>query len=253
MLKIISSVLILYALACVFLYLKQRSLLFFPMPENNQADANAVWIKTGEENLKLWKFNQGKPAILYFGGNSEAVEENINSFRTLFEQYTVYLVNYRGYAGSSGSPSEDGLKHDALAIYDQLVAQHSSISVIGRSLGSGVACYLAAHRNVDKLALITPYDSIENVAQSHYFFFPVKWLLKDKFDSISIAPALHNQTLVLMAEHDQVIPLKHSHRLVQALTSARLETQLISAASHNDILAHLATQSLLTEFFRLSR
>jgi len=250
MLKIVTSVLILYALACAFLYLKQRSLLFFPLPENTHVDARAIWIESGEVKLKLWKFNQGKPAIIYFGGNSEAVEDNIQIFTTLFKQYTVYLLNYRGYGGSSGSPSEQGLKQDALAVYDQLAAQHSSVSVIGRSLGSGVACHLAAHRDVDKLVLITPYDSILNVAKSHYFYFPVRWLLKDTFDSVALAPALHNRTQVLIAEHDQVIPVKHSWNLIKALTHAQLETQVIAGASHNDILARSTTQQLLADFMR---
>jgi len=250
MLKIMTSVLILYALACLLLYVKQRSLLFFRIAENTHVNASAIWIETGEVSLKLWKLNQGKPAILYFGGNSEAVEDNIEYFTRLFDQYTIYLLNYRGYGGSSGTPSEQGLKQDALAVYDQLSASHSSVSVIGRSLGSGVACYLAAHRTVDKLVLITPYDSILNVAKSHYFYFPVQWLLKDKFDSLALAPSLHNRTQVLMAEHDQVIPLKHSWHLISALIHARLDTHVIEGASHNDILAHPATQHRLENFMR---
>ena len=98
-----------------------------------------------------------------------------------------------------------------------------------------MACFLASEREVDKLALMTPYDSIKNLAQSLYPVFPVKWLLKDTFDSIRIAPSLVNPVLVLIAQHDRVIPLKRSESLLQSLTRAQLESHIIKGATHNDI------------------
>ena len=250
MLKIISTGLLLYALACIVLYTKQRSLLYFPTPENFNALAEAWWFETNEVKLKIWKINQGEKAILYFGGNAEAVEGNLDSFKKMFGGYSVYLVNYRGFGGSTGQPTEQGLNQDALALYDELITQHTSISVIGRSLGSGLACYLAANREIHKLALITPYDSIKNLAQSLYPLFPVKWLIKDHFDSLLIAPSLSNDTLILLAEKDEVIPLKHSQLLINALGGTRLQTHTIRGANHNDISALPVTQQLLSGFMQ---
>ena len=248
MLKITLIALILYAVACLFLYIKQRDLIFFPTPERFDLDAEALWMQTGGARLKVWRINQGPDAILYFGGNSEQIEDNINDFKRMFGDQTVYLANYRGYGGSSGRPDEQGLFDDALSLYDQLKKEHSSISVIGRSLGSGVACYLAAHRDVDKLILTTPYDSIQNVAQSHYPLFPVRWLLKDRFDSLSYVSDIHSPILVLLAEHDRIVPLANSKRLLSAINDSKRQSQMIPGSLHNDISSNPAYQKALTSF-----
>ncbi len=251
MLKIIIIFLALYSLACFFLYIKQRSILYFPTPESSQSNAQILWLQASAAKLKIWLLNkdennQRQKAIIYFGGNSEAVEENIPAFKRMFDNSTVYVVNYRGYGGSTGLPTEQDLFGDALDIYDQLKSQYSSISVIGRSLGSGVACYLAANREVSKLVLTTPYDSIRNVAQSHYPMFPVKWLLKDHFDSAGYAASIDSEILVLYAEHDQVVPRIHTETLLKVLPDVK--SILIKNASHNDISSNPEYQQLLAEF-----
>ena len=252
MLKTFSFIIVLYSLACLFLYIKQRSILYYPTPEYLHTRAEALWLQTTEAKIKIWVLNKpdsspDKPAIVYFGGNAEAVDNNIGEYTQMFKNFTVYLVNYRGYGGSSGKPTEAGLFSDALAIYDQLTAQHSSVSVIGRSLGSGVASYLAANRKISKLVLITPYDSISRVAQSHYPVFPVKWLLKDQFDSIGYAPAISSKMLVLYAEQDQVIPMKHTQNLLTHLPAAK--PHMIKGTTHNDISTNFEYQKLLVDFF----
>ena len=118
--------------------------------------------------------------------------------------------------------------------------------MIGRSLGSGVASYLAANREVSKLVLITPYDSISNVAQSHYPVFPAKWLMKDKFESIKYAPSINSKVLILYVENDQVVPMIHTKNLLKALPGA--QSQLIQDAAHNDISSKFQYQKLLSEF-----
>ena len=251
MLKILSIVLLVYAIACLLLYVKQRSILYYPTPENLNVNAEPLWLQTAQHKIKLWVINsknssQQKPAIIYFGGNAEQVENNVTDFKSMFTDFSVYVVNYRGYGGSSGSPTEKGLFNDALAIYDQLITQHSTINVIGRSLGSGVASFLAANRTVSKLVLTTPYDSISSVAQTHYPIFPVKWLIKDTFDSVRYAASIKSKILVLYAENDQVIPLKHTTKLIQALPHA--SSQMITGSSHNDISSSPQYQKLLAEF-----
>ncbi len=250
MIKIISIPILIYALVCLFLYIKQRSILFFPTAEVTDIDTETLWLKISSGKLKIWKLNQGKPAIIYFGGNSEAVEANIADYQSMFRNHTVYIVNYRGFGGSSGSPTEQALFEDALAIYDQLKTKHETISVIGRSLGSGVASYLASKRDILKLALITPYDSISNVAQTHYPAFPVKWLVKDPFNSISYAPLIHSQILVLYAEKDLVVPFKHTRNLLNVLPQA--DSKMIRGTAHNDISSNPVYQKLLADFFNHS-
>lgn len=250
MIKVSLIILFIYLATCLLLYIKQRDLLYFPTPESGSSFAQALWIDSHSHRLKLWQIHQKKPAIIYFGGNAESVENNIPDFDRLFPDHSVYLVNYRGYGGSSGSPSEPALFEDALAVYDELNKTHAEISVIGRSLGSGVAVYLSTQRKVERLALITPYDSIKNVAKSHYPFFPVNWLIKDSFDSLSRSNELNLPILVLIADHDDVVPRKHSEQLIQGLKPDQVEFRVLKGSNHGDISSHPEYFSQLSHFLR---
>jgi hypothetical protein len=248
MLKFIALIIGIYGLMCGLLYVKQRGMLYFPTAEVERAETRSFWFERADARLKIWQLNAGAPAILYFGGNAESVDGNIDAFRTWFAGYTVYLVNYRGYGGSSGQPTESALVGDALALFDHLSGEHSRIHVIGRSLGSGVAVQLAAQRPVGRLVLITPFDSIENVASRHYPLFPVRWLIKDRFDSLAVAGDLKNPVLAIIAEGDRVIPSEHSLNLVATLDRAEVEVISLQQASHNDVMGYRQSQRAIQDF-----
>ncbi|HXA46424.1 MAG TPA: alpha/beta hydrolase, partial [Burkholderiaceae bacterium] len=180
-------------------------------------------------------------AILYFGGNAEDVSEVIPAFSKNFSHQSIYLVNYRGYGGSTGEPSETGIFKDALNLYDFVCARQSkdggrSISVFGRSLGSGVAIYVETNREVKKMVLVTPYDSIENVAKKQFPMFPISLLLKDKFASDSRVAAVSIPTMIILADADEVIPRANSEALIAAFRKSMPTTRIISNSSHNSIL-----------------
>lgn len=250
MIKILILLFVLYLIACLLLYIKQRDLLYFPTPEVRSTQAEAIWINSHQQRLKLWQIHQKNPAIIYFGGNAEAIEDNFVGFDQALAEHSVYLANYRGFGGSTGSPSEQALFEDALAVYDQIKDKHSSVSVIGRSLGSGVAVYLATQRHIDRVALITPYDSIKNVAKSHYPIFPVSLLLKDHFDSLSRSGLLTQPILVLLADHDVTVFRKNSENLIASLKPELLETKIIEDSDHGNISSHTEYFSSLSQFFR---
>jgi pimeloyl-ACP methyl ester carboxylesterase len=236
---------------CAGLYVGQRSLLYYPTPESQSARANVLRLETAGATLKVWHIAHGSDhAILYFGGNAEDVAWNIEPFAALFPESDVYLVNYRGYGGSSGSPSEIGLLEDAEAVYDRIRGSHTAVSVIGRSLGSGVAVHVASVRDVDRLVLVTPYDSVMAVAQDLYALFPVALMLEDTFDSYSKAGTIKVPTLVLLAEHDRVIPHKHSDRLVTALSPAHIQAQTIQGTDHDSIASSPVYGQALHHFLR---
>jgi len=148
----------------------------------------------------------GPNALLYFGGNAEDVSYSLPSLSTAFPDHAVYLLHYRGYGGSSGKPSEAALFADALALFDRVSTDHQNIAVVGRSLGSGVAVHLASLRPVARLVLVTPYDSLQELAARQFPYLPVRWLLLDKFESWRYAEHITVPTLVIAAEHDEVIP-----------------------------------------------
>ena len=238
MFKILAFILAVYALLSLLLYALQRSLLYYPTVEASRSDVDILWLDNDGERLKVWKVNDGAKALLYFGGNAEAVEHNIDSLGRSLPEHTLYIVNYRGYGGSSGSPSEAALFSDALALYDAVASRHDRVDVIGRSLGSGVAVWLAARRAIDRLVLVTPYASITELAQSHYPLFPVRWLLKDRFDSISVVDDVSSPTLVLLSEHDATVPRRHSMKLVEALGDRVRRTRIFAGTAHNNVGDH---------------
>ena len=121
---------------------------------------------------------------------------------------------------------------DALALYDLLQPKHSDITVIGRSLGAGVAVQLAAQRKVAQLLLITPFDSLSALAQRQFPFFPVKWLLKDTYNSVAYAPNINSPTLILLAQQDEIIGRAHTEVLYRAFAPGIARVKSYSG-SHN--------------------
>ena len=249
-LEIMLYILLIYVLFGVILFFYQRKLLYFPTPiiSHNYEQQQLIHDNV---TLKVIVLNQGnKKAILYFGGNAEAVVYNAQHFLDAFPDHTIYLLNYRGYGGSSGQPSEQGFFADALFIFDKMQEKHSKISVIGRSLGSGVATYLASKRSVKKLALISPFDSITSVAQKNYFIFPVFLMLLDKYDSISRVKDIKAEATVLLAENDEVISRIHSQRLIDEFPAEQVTVKTIADSRHNDISEKVEYYQILKDFFR---
>ena len=225
-----------YSLLCVFLYWTQRSQIYFPMPEVDHPGATIVRLAGDGATLKIWVVPRPGPrALIYFGGNAEEVSWNMPGLASAFADQTLYLVNYRGYGGSTGRPTEAGLFADALLVYEYVSARQPRVSVMGRSLGSGVAVFLASQRSVERLVLATPFDSLAKVAQSHYRFLPVGRLLRDRYESVRRAPAVKAPVLVILAEHDEIIPRASSEALAAAFAPGQARIVVIRGASHNTL------------------
>lgn len=247
--SIILTILLLYIFVCGGLYLSQRSFIYYPTSAVQATGAQNLLLESAGETLRIWHIDNNSPrAIIYFGGNAEDVSWNTANFKAIYPDHSVYLVNYRGYGGSSGKPSEAGLFEDALAIYDYLKEKHVSISVIGRSLGSGIAVYLASVRELEKLVLVTPFDSLENIAKRAFPVFPISILLRDKYKSIEYAGNIQAPTMVLIAEHDEIIPRKSTEALLSALPESLVEVRIIEDADHNSIGGYPEYSKYLREF-----
>jgi pimeloyl-ACP methyl ester carboxylesterase len=219
----------------VLLYVKQRELLYFPTPPMEVTGATKVNLKSEVGVLKGWVVNPGMPkALIYFGGNGEQVERNADFFIKCLPHHSVYLFPYRGYGGNPGSPSQDGLFSDALLLEEFIKSRHSAVSIMGRSLGTGVAVYVASKRPIEKLLLVTPYDSIAAVATEKYPIFPVRWLLKDPFDSVAYANNVNAAVKILIATEDTIIPPGHSRALAKSFKQ-RPSVKYIEDADHNTI------------------
>ncbi|MCG6929302.1 MAG: alpha/beta hydrolase [Desulfofustis sp.] len=238
-----------YVCLCLYLYVRQRSLLYFPHPPSRCEDAAVHWLHNHGQRLKIWTVERGGgPALIYFGGNAEDVSQNIPFFKQTASQYSLFLMNYRGFGGSSGNPSEAGLYADGLALYDWIRTQHRRIVVMGRSLGTGIATYLASKREIAGLVLVTPYSSITALAAAYYPFMPVAPLLKDRYESFRRAPDITVPVLVMTAEHDEVIPRRISDELIGSFQPGIAENLIISGTGHNTIEQSAVYRSRLQQF-----
>ena len=226
-----------YLALCALMYFGQRSQIYFPVRESDPPGAAAIRLAMADgADLKIWVVPRPGPhALVYFGGNAEDVAGNLPAFASAFPAHSLYLMNYRGYGGSGGVPSESALLADAAALFDYLRPRHPQISVMGRSLGSGVAVHLASVRDVHRLVLVTPYDSLVNVASEHFRYLPVGWLMRDRYESAKRVPAVRAPTLVVIAGADEIIPRQRSEALVGAFPAAQVRSELLPGATHNGL------------------
>jgi uncharacterized protein len=227
---------VIYALLCAAMYFAQDRLLYFPSPEVDRPGARALHLRSGAETVKVWELHAGAhPAVIYFGGNGEDVGFNIPDLDRHLPDRAFYLVNYRGYGGSSGVPRENALIADAEVVYDWVRARHDSVVVMGRSLGTGIATALATRRPVAGVVLVTPYDSIANVGAGRYSWMPVRWLIKDPYNSVPRMKQVRAPVLVLVAGRDELIPKVRSDALIAAIPAGLGHTVIVPEAGHNDI------------------
>lgn len=236
MITFLAVVALVYLGLCALLFFFQRSLIYFPQPRTQGSASSTITLSTdGARVLVTVRARSGPNAIVYFGGNAEDVSYSLPSLSAAFPDYAIYLLHYRGYGGSSGTPSEAALFADAVALFDNVRVEHESIVAVGRSLGSGVAVNLASVRPVARLVLITPYSSIQELAVQQFPYFPVHWLLRDRFESWRYAERITVPTLLVAAEHDEVIPRASTEALYARFRKGVASLKVIAGTNHNSI------------------
>ena len=215
-----------YLGAIVTLFFVQRSVIF-PAPTKvrtapqvagfPQAEEHVLTTSDGERVI-VWHVAAmpGRRVILYFPGNGDFLAGSTGRFEEITSDGTgLVALSYRGYAGSSGRPSEQGLLRDAEAAYAFTAALYRAEEIVpwGFSLGSGVAVAVAADHPVDGLILEAPYTSIADLAAAAFPFLPVRHLLKDPFRSDARIARVNAPLLVMHGGRDATIPLRYGERL----------------------------------------
>jgi uncharacterized protein len=227
---------LIYIALCLALFLAQRSFIYYPQPKSAGDDTPTLTLKVdGERVLIATRPRDGSDALIYFGGNAEDVSRSLPTLADAFPDRSLYAMNYRGYGGSTGKPSETALIADALALFDRVHADHPHITLIGRSLGSGIAVHIASERAVERLALVTPYDSLLNIAATQFRYFPLHWLMLDKFESWRYAPKITVPTQLIAAQNDEVIPSASTKSLYDHFRPSLATLTVIPAVGHNTI------------------
>jgi fermentation-respiration switch protein FrsA (DUF1100 family) len=222
---------ILVGLLCVYvgvlamLYFTQRSLMYFPETIHTTPaaaglpQAEEVKLTTSDgEHIIAWHVppRDGKPVILYFHGNGGALRYRVERFtRLITDGIGIVAVEYRGYGGSSGSPSERGLIADAEAGYAFAAARYSTQQIVvwGESLGTGVAVALAAEKPVGRVILEAPFTSAAAVGAKHYWYMPVRLLMTDQFHSDARIAKVTAPLLILHGAKDQTVPYAMGEQL----------------------------------------
>jgi uncharacterized protein len=231
------------------LYVVQRSLLY-PFPQMTRTTPASVGLAAEEvvlntadgEKVIAWHIapQAGKFVILYFHGNGDVLATRIPRLRELFDSGSgLVAVSYRGYGGSTGSPSEQGLHADAAAAYAFAAARYPPERIVlwGFSLGTGAAVALAASRPVARLILEAPYTSTTDVAAAMMPFLPVSWLMKDRFQSDERIGKVTAPLLIMHGARDPGIPIKHGERLF-ALAREPKKFVRFAEGWHDDLDVH---------------
>jgi pimeloyl-ACP methyl ester carboxylesterase len=227
---------VLFAGACGVLFAIQRSLIYYPRPRTNREGSTLMTLPVGTATVQIsTRPSAGPDALIYFGGNGEDVSQDVPNFAAAFPNCALYMLHYPGYGGSSGSPSEQAIIADALALFDRVHAEHPSVVVVGRSLGTGVAVHLASLRPVSRLVLVTPFDSLGDIAAQQYPYLPVRWLLRDKFESWRYAPQVAAPTEIIVAGDDEIIPRASSDRLRTRFKAGIVSWVVVPGVGHNSI------------------
>ncbi len=214
-----------YGVLLTLMAVFQRKLMYFPDPRRHAPaaaglpQAEEVHLAAADgAKLIAWHVpaRAQKPVVLYFQGNAGALDLRVGRFAWLIADGTgLVALNYRGYGGSSGSPSEAGLIRDAIAAYEFAAARCAPGRIVlwGESLGTAVAVALAATHEVGGLILDAPFTSAADVGAAAYPFVPVRWLIKDAWRSDLRIGKAKAPILILHGERDGVVPIRFGERL----------------------------------------
>ena len=209
-----------YLSLCIFVFSIQRRLQYHPSFRDSKGEGRDQWKPIYEKGEFLgYRAGPEKPArvaIVLHGNAGEALDRTW--YQSLFTDDTlVVLGEYPGFGASAGELSQEAIFRRALEIHDWAEQSYRvPISVVGESLGSGSATYLAVQRTVDRVALISPFSSAADVAKLRFGFLPIAWLMKDPFPSIKYITDVKAPLHIIHGTLDEVIPLSMGRKLFEA-------------------------------------
>ena len=233
-----------YIAAVTYLYLAQRSYVFVPGGTlSDPADfrlsgVQAISLQAQDGvSLTAWyaEPRPGQPTVLYFHGNAGNLSDRAERFERILQSgFGLLAASYRGYPGSSGSPSQAGLFSDALMLFDWLAQRTDDVVLHGESLGSGVAAYVAAERAARALVLEAPYTAALDIAAETYSWVPVGWLMRDPFITREHITRVDEPVLIAQGTEDRVISVDHGRRLF-GFAGEPKQLAIFEGAGHSDL------------------
>jgi len=232
--KIIFLIFIIYILLLVFIFFYQRKLLYYPNvnryieSENLIPRIEKVNIFTSDGyNLLGWyhKKNISKKTILFLHGNAGSLENRIYKLN-YFEEFDVnfLIIAWRGFSGNLGKPHEQGLYEDAKSAVNWLQSEgikEEKIILYGESLGTAVAIEIAQNKKFAGIILESPFTSMVEVGKKYYPIFPIKLLLKDKYESINKIKNISSPIMIMHGMQDKIIPFEMGQKIYNYANSPK--------------------------------
>jgi pimeloyl-ACP methyl ester carboxylesterase len=242
-LKVLLTILVVYCILVAIVFVLQRRMLYFPAVERPPADlvaavGMAYWPSPTSDYRGLVSNEPAKASatVVVFHGNAGGAIDRSYYVRALAPLgYRVLLAEYPGYGGRSGKPSEAVLVADAVETVELAHEEFGGpVYLWGESLGAGVAAAVAANTEtpIAGLVLVTPWDSLPDLAQYIYWFFPVRWLMLDQYNSVENVASYAGPVAVVVAERDEIIPARHSMNLFDAVPGNK-RLWVLAGANHN--------------------
>jgi len=233
-----------YIAAAGYLYLFQRSYVFHPdativaPAERALEGVESATIEAQDGTRLAGWYNAaepGRPTVLYFHGNAGTIAGRADRFRQILASgFGLLAMNYRGYGGSAGSPSEAALFSDGVEIFDWLAERSGTIVVHGESLGTAVATYVAAERPAAALILEAPFTAALDIAAATYPWVPVRLLMRDPLLSREHIRRVEEPVLIVHGTADAVVPVDYGERIYEAAGEPK-EIAIVDGAGHSDL------------------
>ncbi len=253
----------LYLALALFMFGCQRSFLYFP--DRSQPDIGDAGVAgltevrlESEPGLELTHWYRPPaaadgPVVVVLHGNAGHIGHRVPKYRPLLEAgIGLFLAEYRGYGGNPGKPDETGLTADARAVMAYLAGQGiagDQLILYGESLGGGPAVKMALEYDVAGLVLESPFTSVGDVAQAHYWYLPARWLVLDKWDNAGRIAGLEAPLLILHGERDRVVPVRFGRELFELAPEPK-RAFFVPGGDHNGLFNHPEAIAAVIAFVR---
>ena len=251
--KIALSILaIVYLLFGAFLALYQESIVYYP---NSQDFVNCIDFQSAEKinfkGTRMYVKDTNKPTIVLYHGNAgSACDRSFYADIFTHAGYGYIIVEYVGYSNDSRKPTHDLIKNDVQNVVAYIHENHiSNVTVVGESIGTGIASYHVSLQSPNKLLLISPFTNLADVAKNRFWFYPTSILVDNAFDNVDNLNHYRNPVTIIHGDNDTIIPHELGQELFESLVTQK-EFVTIQGAGHNDLFAYPETYTAITNLLK---
>ncbi|MFC1720825.1 alpha/beta hydrolase [Patescibacteria group bacterium] len=241
--RIIIDVAIIYAGLLAVLFFAQSNYIYYPDEQDfvgcsSFADAQKI-TQNGTRMYVTENNNPDTLVIFYHGNAGSACDRSLwNYFFNTLDVSNIF-VEYAGYSNDPRTPSEKLIYQDVRNVQEYVATlPYKRIVIVSESIGSGAATYHTTLEDIDELLLITSFRELADVAAYHYPIYPVRLLLKDKFDNVANLSNFAGNLTIIHGEEDEIIPVHLGKQLFDETDVAQKKFIAIPNARHNDIYIH---------------